>query len=234
MIVAMQAWVAVKRGPLFLWRDPTTHVSHYRFDRAWFLPEWLKQTHALHTEVVILAPCRGAHCCIICAAHVGNEKQVDGSHYLSYTVDSLKNEVYYTVGRHIKSAPVTLPGSGESWVYYRIPMSPRQLEDAFRFLERQLGKPFGGVSRAYWRFDKKLGAKYEDAATGFVDVQSWNCSELTSAMLLLCWPGFDSDSEYIIDPALTSPCRLESMLKRSTGVEQASCLALLPVVARKL
>ena len=224
--MSIQLWIAIKRGPMHLNRNATTHLSSWRLDRAWFLPAFLRQIVPRHTEQVLVIPCSSpmASMCQICHQE-GQQHKFEGNHYLTFSVDNKVGMVYVRQNRHIQP-PAVIAGNDESWCYYQIPIQASQAEKALVFLREQQNKPIGQFFRRFGCLCGTTGARYEDVDNDFRCVTSWYCSELTSAMLLLCCDTFPS----VMDPGMISPCRLETILNEEMQLVPTTQLDVLPVV----
>jgi hypothetical protein len=222
----MQAFIALKRGPLHLLRDSVTRLFRYRLDSAWFIPSFLRGRFALHAEIVIVKPCPGR--CNMCVRADLSETKYQGIHYLTYSVDNREQHVYRSIGRHI-TPPEVIADNDESWMYYRLPMSQLEIQQAIDFLEGQLDKPIAPFMRRFLCSTCCVapGARFEDHQNRFENVQAWFCSELASAMLLCCCSAFFNANTW--DPGEITPCRLETLLQRTNGVTRSSAIQLFAV-----
>jgi hypothetical protein len=217
----MRLWIAVKHEPLYLVRNPLTHEISWRLNQ-WWLPSFLHLEYACHVEIVLTHACTGPQAaCTACAGLplTAARDQFEHKHYITYSVDRKRNKVYRSTARHILP-PQCVRGNDESWSYYPLPMDARQCMKAFAFLERQLNKPMRKSFELNFlllcrRNGVLLDSDYDAA-------ESWYCSELASAVLLLCCPHFDDVN--VKDPCLISPCALESMLMDIPGVVETSMI----------
>lgn len=212
----MRLYIAVKHEPLYLIRDPITHATRWRLNQ-WWLPRFLSLEYACHVEIIMTHACtdgsRGG--CIACdlLPTTAARDQYDHKHYITYSVDRKQNKVYRSTGRHILP-PECVPGNGESWSYYALPIPVTQIPLAFAFLERQLNKPMRSSFELNFALLCRRSGVMVDS--NFEDAESWYCSELASAVLIQFCPLFDEAN--IRDPCLTSPCALEAQIMEIEGV----------------
>jgi len=214
----MHLWIAVKHAPLALTRDPITHINLYRLDNRWWLPSLFDLRYACHVEIVLTHPCTFTprHACIVCDSLPPKQArdQYDTKHYLTYSVDQKVGSVYRSTGRHVVP-PTVLPENDESWCYYKMPVPPQLIAVAFRFLERQLGKPIRPrFTLNFLCLCRRDGVRLD---SDFDASPQWYCSELAAATLILCCPDFAREN--IRDPCLLSPCALESQIREIPAVD---------------
>src|SRR5690606_23082852 len=124
-------WVAIKHEPLYLQRDPQTHVQKYSL-RQWWTPAFLHHSYACHVEIVLCGSCTGPHRCEVCptldAPAKSNTRVGKGRHYITFSVDRARKCVFRTSDRHI--VPPRCHGPDESWSYYRMAMEHKNVLQA--------------------------------------------------------------------------------------------------------
>jgi hypothetical protein len=222
----MHLWIAVKHAPLHLARDPVTHVTSWRFDRCWLWPEILRHRYAYHVELVVTHPCvRDCDVCRGLPSQAASDRFNNNKHYVTYTVNDEFKKVTRSTKRHI-IAPPSPPENDEDWTYYRMPMKPNVVRDAFHFLESQLGKPIRNSSLNFYCLCRSKGLHLDDP--DFAANDAWSCSELASAVLILyCSEYADTNIRH---PCLTSPCSLESQVRDVPSVHECDQILFRAVV----